>query len=247
MLRAFSNVRKSLLAGNNTVKYAKYAIGEFLLIVAGILVALQIQNWNEEKKDRAEEREILMRISSEVANHLSLLDGNMPEMLAASQGALDRIDHVFKGEPVSDPMAFLTDIARSGSTGFYTPRMQSITFDELVSSGKMQLIQRVELRDQISSYYMLSDRDHHRAEAIKGEYALITFDLVPRREESLNVGIDDLSEEDAARVVASVLDSELSLHVVPQRNRLKFLKGYWSQQIERANELLAAIHTELNN
>ena len=57
MLRVFSSIRKSLINEGKTVRYFKYAVGVFLLIVAGILVALQIQNWNEGRKleqDRAD-------------------------------------------------------------------------------------------------------------------------------------------------------------------------------------------------
>ena len=44
---------------NKTGKYFKYAIGEILLVVIGILIALQINNWNEQRKTRQSEQEIL--------------------------------------------------------------------------------------------------------------------------------------------------------------------------------------------
>ena len=59
MLRLFSNIRKSLINEGRTSRYVRYAVGEFLLIVAGILVALQIQNWNEERKQEQERRELI--------------------------------------------------------------------------------------------------------------------------------------------------------------------------------------------
>ena len=59
MLRLFSSIRQSLLAENKTVRYLQYALGEFLLIVAGILVALQIQTWNEGRKLEQERQELI--------------------------------------------------------------------------------------------------------------------------------------------------------------------------------------------
>ena len=57
--RFFRSIRQSLLSEGKTAKYLKYAVGEFLLIVAGILVALQIQNWNEERKIKQDRRELI--------------------------------------------------------------------------------------------------------------------------------------------------------------------------------------------
>ena len=56
---------------NNTGKYFKYAIGEIILVVIGILIALQINNWNEEKQDRKIDmaQNSIYRFQSELRNH----------------------------------------------------------------------------------------------------------------------------------------------------------------------------------
>jgi uncharacterized protein (UPF0335 family) len=50
MIKFFRNIRKNLLSEGKTSKYFKYAIGEIVLVVIGILIALSINNWNEERK-----------------------------------------------------------------------------------------------------------------------------------------------------------------------------------------------------
>jgi hypothetical protein len=55
MLRFFRRLRYKLLDEGNLSKYSYYAIGEIVLVVIGILIALQINNWNQENKTRAEE------------------------------------------------------------------------------------------------------------------------------------------------------------------------------------------------
>jgi hypothetical protein len=55
MLRFFRNIRQKLLENGNLRKYFWYALGEILLVVIGILIALQINNWNEERKMRERE------------------------------------------------------------------------------------------------------------------------------------------------------------------------------------------------
>ena len=51
MIKFFRKIRQNLLMENKTGKYFKYAIGEIVLVVIGILIALQINNWNENQKD----------------------------------------------------------------------------------------------------------------------------------------------------------------------------------------------------
>lgn len=60
MIKFFRKIRQSLLQQGKTGKYFTYAFGEIVLVVIGILIALQINNWNEERKaDRAEDKALL--------------------------------------------------------------------------------------------------------------------------------------------------------------------------------------------
>ena len=62
MIKFFRTIRKSLLAEGKTGKYLKYAVGEIILVVIGILIALQINNWNEWRKERVLEINTLVEI-----------------------------------------------------------------------------------------------------------------------------------------------------------------------------------------
>ncbi|UCD62503.1 MAG: hypothetical protein JSV59_11180, partial [Flavobacteriaceae bacterium] len=59
MIKFFRKIRKKLANDNKPLKYMRYAIGEILLVVIGILIALQINNWNESQKARSEEKALL--------------------------------------------------------------------------------------------------------------------------------------------------------------------------------------------
>jgi len=63
MIKFFRIIRKNLLMENKTSKYFKYAIGEIILVVIGILIALQINNWNENRKIKKFEHKILRDIA----------------------------------------------------------------------------------------------------------------------------------------------------------------------------------------
>ena len=64
-MRLFKNLRKQLIGGEKSRKYMAYAIGEILLLVIGILIALQINNWNENRQNRNKEVILLSQLRQE--------------------------------------------------------------------------------------------------------------------------------------------------------------------------------------
>ena len=66
MLKFFRRLRKSLLAENKTSQYLLYAVGEIVLVVIGILIALQINNWNEERKQSISIKNVLTEIKEDL-------------------------------------------------------------------------------------------------------------------------------------------------------------------------------------
>ena len=62
MIKFFRKIRYNLMEQNKTGKYFKYAIGEIVLVVIGILIALQINTWNETRKNKAKEMKILINL-----------------------------------------------------------------------------------------------------------------------------------------------------------------------------------------
>ncbi len=66
MIKFFRNIRKNLLAEGKTTKYFKYAIGEIILVVIGILIALSINNWNENRKTNIKIRNSLLALRNDL-------------------------------------------------------------------------------------------------------------------------------------------------------------------------------------
>ena len=73
MIPIYRKLRKKMADDNKPIKYARYAIGEIILVVIGILIALQINTWNEERKTKKFEDEILYLISENLKNDSILL------------------------------------------------------------------------------------------------------------------------------------------------------------------------------
>ncbi|MDJ0644547.1 MAG: DUF6090 family protein [Flavobacteriaceae bacterium] len=74
MLKFFRRIRRTLLSENKFSKYLVYAIGEIVLVVIGILIALQINNWNENRKEAESERKLFANLKIDFENRLNELE-----------------------------------------------------------------------------------------------------------------------------------------------------------------------------
>lgn len=74
MIKFFRQIRRTLLSGGKTGKYLLYAIGEIILVVIGILIALQINNWNQARIDDNALKEYLVKIKSHTLEDLRQLE-----------------------------------------------------------------------------------------------------------------------------------------------------------------------------
>ena len=68
MIKFFRKIRQSLLSENKFSKYLLYAIGEIALVMIGILLALQVNNWNEDRKERLVEKQRYQNILNDLIN-----------------------------------------------------------------------------------------------------------------------------------------------------------------------------------
>jgi len=83
MIKFFRHIRKSLLIENKTGKYFKYAIGEIILVMIGILLALQVNSWNQMRLNRIEEKTILSNLHNEFKENKILSLKNISLMQSA--------------------------------------------------------------------------------------------------------------------------------------------------------------------
>lgn len=77
MIKFFRKIRQNLLYEGKTTKYLKYALGEILLVVIGILIALQINNWNEKRLKKEQLISVYERILTDIDNDVQELSANL--------------------------------------------------------------------------------------------------------------------------------------------------------------------------
>ncbi|MEP0133097.1 MAG: DUF6090 family protein [Eudoraea sp.] len=82
MINFFRRIRKKLADDNKPLKYARYAIGEILLVVIGILIALSINNWNEQRKDQIKEKATLYKFLQDLKSDSTYYQVNLGKILS---------------------------------------------------------------------------------------------------------------------------------------------------------------------
>jgi len=78
MIKFFRDIRKSLINQGRAANYLKYAIGEIVLVVIGILIALQINNWNENRKTELKIKNSLIALKSDLIQDTLLIRNRLP-------------------------------------------------------------------------------------------------------------------------------------------------------------------------
>lgn len=151
MLRVFQRIRKRLFSENKFSKYLLYAFGEVTLVVIGILIALQVNNWNEKRLERAEEKEVLL----EIRNSLAIdLEDQFDLHLSNCDLLKNRLDviymHLSQDLPYHDSLAgYFTVLSFEGAKNW---RPQSSAFESLQSKG-VDLIKSTKVKDAILNIY----------------------------------------------------------------------------------------------
>lgn len=234
MLKFFRSIRKKLMKQNKIRTYLFYAIGEILLVVIGILIALQVNNWNQNRLDSAAAANAQVRMVNDLYEELTDMESTLSYIKIVREYALKAIS-VFEMGVLSDetsPDSFLIDLYQASQV---TDNQQSnSTYLELLASGKIGFIENDSLRSSIISHYsydwttsivfMVQDpyRENIRRELPSsiqsrirnecGDQYVKTRIVLP---ESCNLSFDgELAKETASNILESeVLKSDLRYRI----------------------------------
>ncbi len=158
MLKFFRRIRQNMINENKTGKYIKYAIGEIILVVVGILIALQINNWNEERKDHILEKEYLTRLLEDIKFDISWVNNYILDRYKRKVENLEKGKAYYQGNYViKDTLQFLKNIGYGGVFGNAAFNLNKNTYNELISTGNLRKIKSDKLRNEIVTYYETSN------------------------------------------------------------------------------------------
>jgi hypothetical protein len=148
MIKFFRKIRQNLIIENKTSKYFKYAIGEIILVVIGILIALQLNNWNTDRISRLEELKLLKEMHHNLESDLEDCIWNINKNKDLHKSNLAVLHHLEERIPFQDSLK----LHYGNILGTTTQRRNMSAYDHLKSKG-IDLISNDSLRRDITALY----------------------------------------------------------------------------------------------
>ncbi len=213
-----------------------YGLGELIIVIVGVLIALAIEQWNSSRLDRVEEKIIVQRLASDVRANIERLETGL-SVLDEKEASLIRVTSALSqnGARPDDPTEFLRAVIIGANYGWNQAGIQRATYDELIGSGKFSLIEYSELRWKITEYYELYEESWIRMAERETEYPHISYRLVPRDDEfDLK---PNLAGAQLEQLVTNVIESSIGEHIIAELNLTLFIRKMINMMLPRSREL----------
>jgi hypothetical protein len=154
MIKFFRKIRQNLLMENKTGKYFKYAVGEIVLVVIGILIALQINNWNELRKNKNLEIDYLKGIKTNIADDILELEKHFLSDTIVLNSYTFLIRAFDADNLESNKQDIISNVYATNRLHWFEG--QDVVFDDMKSSGRFNIIQSDSIKYLIQKYYKFS-------------------------------------------------------------------------------------------
>ena len=179
MIPFFRKIRKKMADDNRPIKYARYAIGEIVLVVIGILIALQINTWNEERKSKRDTLIYMDRLMDDLRSDTLMLSDHITAALLKNQFCKKIRNIVDQKEIIQDTNAFVIKLQGVGRS--LRPSVSTNTIDDLKSTGNLKLVKELKITNSIRNYYNLRTDwlfEEYTDQLVNG-YLPIVVDAIP--------------------------------------------------------------------
>ncbi len=150
MFRFFRKFRQDFIANNQFRKYLKYAVGEIILVVLGILIALQINNWNNHRIESYKIRSYAKLLIEDLERDIQMV-GYSRRQAARSVIRLDSLILYVQDRDIED-ISNLDFFCLSSSLGYRPFSWSRATLEEMKGSGSLQYIEDDSLKMKIADY-----------------------------------------------------------------------------------------------
>jgi hypothetical protein len=260
MIKFFRKIRYDLLEKNKTGKYFKYAFGEIILVVIGILIAVQINNWNTERVQEIDVEDYLIRLKTEYEYNIERANYLIRDVEEHSiQVQLNLVDSVRNAFLNVIDSGNYKSILNADLYWYNQFRMQRDVHDEGAKTGILFKIQNSDLLNEIQQHHAIMNG---RKEWV--DKSLYKFNACDDKAVSFKFmrewtdGIKDiLKNENSLDYEAIVKDNSWLLKVDSEEYQLAFLSidkfreflisryGFLETEIEGNTKLISLINEEL--
>jgi hypothetical protein len=223
MIKFFRKIRFDLMEKNKTGKYLKYAIGEIILVVLGILIALSINDWNDNRKNRLAEKKYVNDLIQDLKNDDIALNKLTIFLESKLASKIKITDFLQVNNVVVDSIEF--HIAKQYAlSARFTPT--NITIEELKNSGNLKIISDDDLRRQIVSLYNSYSHEVFTEDTFNNQ----------------NIKLLDLA---GAYFKNIILPSKDEIYIALEDN--KFVNGIYANFTQTRKEAINDLHTQCLN
>ena len=150
MIKFFRKIRYNLMSENKTSKYFKYAIGEIILVMIGILLALQVNNWNNQRLEANKEQTVLKNLRSDFNHNIAEFDRIYNSTANSYKSSLKLLEIIKDDSKINPPE--IDSLFNSIINDFYSLDLNSASIDEIKNSGSLNIIKDTQLRKQLSNW-----------------------------------------------------------------------------------------------
>jgi hypothetical protein len=150
-MKVFRNIRQKLAAENKVMAYLRYAVGEIFLVVIGILIALQVNNWNELRKNNNAANEALLSLRADFQDNITQIKDRISRVNKTTEHLNSVIKIIDRDSSIVNPDSLGLYLASGAS--WWSVKITSSTYDALSGAGNLDLIQDKNLRKLLAEFY----------------------------------------------------------------------------------------------
>ena len=165
MIPYFRKIRKKMADDNRPLKYRRYAIGEIVLVVIGILIALQINTWNEDRKQKKKEVKLLENLMTSLKSDLNQMNRNIKAQRKIPSSAKLLIEYFDKDLQYNDSLKYHF----GNTTHLFIWDADKAVYETIKTLGA-DVITNEQLRKNIASYYHLTENSFPRKTKFYQDY-----------------------------------------------------------------------------
>lgn len=148
MLKINRRLRRELFDKMNLKKYLLYTFGEVLLVMIGLLLAIQVNSWNAKRIDRNTEKEYLRRLSNELKSEIEMYS-EVRDKFIEKEKRLKRIIRIWQSgnNSITDSLQYINDFKWGGNIGPWY--LEPVTWNQLIQTGELKLLRDHKLVDEM--------------------------------------------------------------------------------------------------
>ena len=250
MINFFRKTRKKMADDNKPMKYMKYAIGEILLVVVGILIALSINNWNEERKNDLIEKELLRGLIMDFSETKYRLNKTINLQNTAFYYG-KRLLLLYETNRLLEKKDSIAAFVGFGALSWWRAEPVTGTYDAIISTGNIGLLRNKELRRYLAEFdaELKSGFEDH-------EYSMDLLNqlTLEQSEYAFNFLYDQTRSDLGLQVINDSIEKEKN--IISSINALKKNKRFFGllssrlmmekNRLERQEKMLLFVNNVLN-